>query len=330
MSTLKHLIHNMIESNLVEYEQIFEMVEMLELDEAVNSFNELPAAWKKKATSDGLGGKDSKVETLAATKKIKDANSILTVLRKALKTEGSALVWIEMNGDPLVAVNKSSYDNIFTLMYPQGDFVGKEVKIKHHNTGKWVRRLDKYIPASYYNHVEKNFKPREVVEEMWSVAYKTIKNINDSLETPRDSVFELAQEMKFEVRSLTVDENRKAVKAKRAQLKGRTGLGLGKAPEDSITKNRKDAVKKMVMAKIQPITDKIRSDIEAELEKAISGEKYNFNVVDEHLKKINRISSALNGYLKGSGKFTQSSWNDEKPVEKSFDIKWLVDALKDI
>lgn len=45
-NTLKPLIHNMIESYFSE-EPVFEMIEEIELEEAVNTFNDLPAAWKK-------------------------------------------------------------------------------------------------------------------------------------------------------------------------------------------------------------------------------------------------------------------------------------------
>ena len=321
---LRTLIDNMIESYIDE--EAFGITEMYQLDEAVEKFNELPPAWMKQATRSGLGGKDSKVEVLAATKKIKDVNSVINVLRKSLRREGAALVWIEMGGEPLVAVQKDSYANEYTLLYPQGSFVAKNVKVKHYGTGKWDRRMNKYIEARYYDTQERSFKPTEAVEQMWNVAWTTLKNINDAREAPKDSVWDLAQEMKFEVRMLTADENRQAVKASRLALKRGPGL---KGTQDSLTKNRKAAVEKVVMKKVQPIIDQIKSDVEAEVNKAIAGDKYDFKTVEDNLKRISNITSQLKRFMSGDGQLTKSRWKDEKP-ELSWDLDYLMKSIKDI
>lgn len=43
---LKPAIFNVVETFLSE-ESVFELTETFELEEAINTFNELPAAWKK-------------------------------------------------------------------------------------------------------------------------------------------------------------------------------------------------------------------------------------------------------------------------------------------
>jgi hypothetical protein len=327
---LKNLVFNMVESYLEE-ESIFELVETMQLDEAVDTFNELPAVWKKIATKGGaMGGKDSKVEIVAATKKIKSANNILSVLRKSLRRDGAALVWIEMNGDPLVAINKDMF-NEYTLLYPQGEFIAKNIRVKQYGTGKWDRRTNKYIPEKYYNTTARSFKPTEAVEKMWDVAYSTLKNINDAADDPKDNVWDLAQEMKFEVRMLTPDENRIELAKTRKNL--RTGGGLKSTEgKDSIVTNRKRALERIVNKKIGPIVEKIKSDVEAEVNKALSGEKYDFKVIDADLQRINRITSSLQRVLKDSDvKLKEYQWSDSTEGAKlDYKLKSIMDALKDV
>jgi hypothetical protein len=329
-NNLKNLVFSMVESYLEE-ESVFELVETIQLDEAVDTFNELPAAWKKVATrSDAKGGKDSKVEVLAATKTIKSADSILSVLRKSLRRDGAALVWIEMNGEPLVAINKDMF-NEYTLLYPQGEFIGKTIRVKQYGTGKWDRRTDKYIPEKYYNTTARSFKPTEAVEKMWDVAYSTLKNINDAADDPKADVWDLAQEMKFEVRMLTPDENRISVAKARKNLRDGGGLKSTKG-KDSLVANRKAALEKIVNKKIGPIVDKIKSDVEAEVNKALAGEKYDFKVIDSDLQRINRITASLQRVMKDSDvKLKEYQWSDSTEGAKlDYKLKSIMDALKDI
>jgi translation initiation factor IF-1 len=319
-NTIRPLIQNMIESYLSE-EFIFEMVELIELDEAVNTFNDLPPAWKKTATDGGRGGKDSKIEVLAATKKIKSADNIISTMRKAFRRDGAALVWIEMNGEPLVAVNKDLF-NKYTLLYPSGAFVTRKVRELQRGTGKYIASLKKYVPASYWESKERSLKPTDAAEEMWSIAYETLEKMNKDLEEPKASVFELAQEMKFEVRIMYPDETRLAKMADRKALKA--------GADSSIMKNRKAAVEKVVKQKINPIIDSIKAEVDTQVSNALEGKIFDFKEVEKELQRIGNISGRLQRILKSDDvRLKKSSWGDEK-AELNYDLKYLMDDLKEL
>lgn len=315
---LRPLLHDMIESYLSE-ETVFGLVNIIELEEAVNTFDDLPAAWKKTAAS--KGGKDSKIEVVAATKKIKSADNIISTMRKALRRDGAALVWIEMNGEPLVAVNKDMF-NEYTLLYPSGQFVTKKVRELHHGTGKYVARLKKYVPPSYWERESRSLKPTEAAEKMWSVAYETLDRMNKDLEEPRASVFELAQEMKFEVRIMYPDENRLAKMKERTAAK--SGMG------SDIMKNRKVAVEKVVKQKITPIIDRIKAEVDTQVSNALEGKRFDFKEVEKELQRIGSISGRLQRILKSDEvRLKKSSWGDEK-AELNYDLKYLMSDLKEL
>jgi translation initiation factor IF-1 len=324
-NTLKPLVFSLIETYLSE-EPVFEMIEEIELEEAVNTFNDLPAAWKKTATSKwgdgGKGGKDSKIEVLAATKTIKSAENIISTMRKALRRDGAALVWIEMNGEPLVAVNKDLY-NEYTLLYPSGEFVTKKVRKQQPGTGKYVGgRLGKYVPPRYWEHEERSLKPTDAAEKMWTVAYETLERMNKDLEEPKASVFELAQEMKFEVRIMYPDETRLAKMKERAAAK--SGMG------SDTMKNRKAAVEKVVKQKITPIIDRIKAEVDTQVSNALEGKRFDFKEVEKELQRIGSISGRLQRILKSDEvRLKKSSWGDEK-AELNYDLKYLMSDLKEL
>jgi translation initiation factor IF-1 len=330
--TLKPLIHNMIESYLSE-ELVFEMIEEIELDEAISTFNDLPAAWKKTATSKwgdgGKGGKDSKIEVLAATKTIKSADNIISTMRKALRRDGAALVWIEMNGEPLVAVNKDSM-NEYTLLYPSGQFVTKTVRQQQPGTGKFVGgRMGKYVPPRYWEHEQRSLKPTEAAEKMWTVAFETLENMNKALDEPKDSVFELAQEMKFEVRIMYPDENRLAKMKQRAIAQKGAGL-KGTSSDTSLIRNRKAAVEKVVKQKITPIIDRIKAEVDTQVSNALDGKRFDFKEVEKELQRIGSISGRLQRILKSDDvRLKSSSWGDEK-AKLNYDLKYLMNDLKEL
>jgi hypothetical protein len=321
-NTLKPLIHNMIESYLSE-EPVFEMIEEIELEEAVNAFNDLPAAWKKTAASKwsdgGKGGQDSKIEVLAATKTIKSAENIISTMRKALRRDGAALVWIEMNGEPLVAINKDQF-NEYTLLYPSGQFVTKKVRQLQPGTGKYVGRMGKYVPARYWEHEQRSLKPTEAAEKMWQVAFETLENMNKALDEPKASVFELAQEMKFEVRIMYPDENRLAKMKERSALK--------KGADSDIMKNRKTAVEKVVKQKITPIIDRIKAEVDTQVSNALEGKRFDFKEVEKELQRIGSISGRLQRILKSDEIRLKKGWSDR--AELDYDLKYLMSDLKEL
>ena len=316
---IKPIISNMIESFL---DNEFQIVEVFDLEEAVNTFNDLPAPWKKKAASihfGGPGGKDSKVEVIAATKKIKSASNIIFTMKKALRRDGAALVWIEMNGEPLVAVNKD-YDNSYTLLNPSGDFVTKTVRNKIRGTDKWDRKLKKYIPAQYRERQSRSLKPTEAAEKMWEVSYQTLKAMNKDLEEPRNSVFELAQEMQFEVRVMYPDESRISKRAERKDA--RSGV------DSDLIKNRKNTIEKAVKQKINPIVDKIKAEVDTQVSNALEGKQFDFKEVEKELRRINDVSIRLQRILKSEQVRLKKGWSDK--AELDYDLKSIMDSLKEL
>ena len=316
---IKPIVSNMIESFL---DNEFQIVEVFDLKEAVNTFNDLPASWKKKAASihsGGPGGKDSKVEVIAATKKIKSASNIISTMKKALRREGAALVWIEMNGEPLVAVNKD-YDNSYTLLNPSGKFVTKTVRDKIRGTDKWDRKLKKYIPAQYWERQSRSLKSTEAAEKMWEVAYQTLEAMNKDLEEPRNSVFELAQEMQFEVRVMYPDESRIAKRAERKDA--RSGV------DSDLIKNRKNTIEKAVKQKINPIVDKIKAEVDTQVSNALEGKQFDFKEVEKELRRINDVSSRLQRILKSEQVRLKTGWSDK--AELDYDLKSIMDSLKEL
>mgnify|MGYP005854081547 CR=1 FL=1 len=321
-NTLKPLVFNLIKSYLSE-EQVFEIIEEIELDEAVNTFNDLPAAWKRVATSkwEGKrGGQDSKIEVLAATKTIKSAENIISTMRKALRRDGAALVWIEMNGEPLVAINKNQF-NEYTLLYPSGEFVTKKVRQQQPGTGKYVGGgIGKYVPPRYWETEEKTLKPTEAAEKMWEVAFETLERMNKDLPKPKASVFELAQEMKFEVRIMYPDENRIAKMKERSASK--SGMN------SDIMKNRKAAVERVVKQKITPIIDRIKAEVDTQVSNALEGKRFDFKEIEKELQRIGSISGRLQRILMSDElRLKNSSWGDEK-AQLNYDLKHLMNDLK--
>ena len=319
---LKHLIRESIVDYVTESD--FEMIEVLELDEAINTFNDLPRAWKRRAANsfENKGGKDSKVEVLAATRKIKDVRSITNVLRKALRRDGAALVWIEMNGEPFVAVNKNSYENKYMLLYPSGDFVTKTVREKMRGTDKYDTRLQKYIPPKYWERKESSLRPTEAADKMWDVAFQTLEKMNSELDDPRDSVFDFAREMKFEVRIMYPDVKRAEKRAERKDT--RAGM------DSSLMKNRKVAIERMVRQKITPLIDNVKSQVDVQVNNALEGKNFDFKEVENALRRIGDVTGRLQRILKSDEvRLKKAYWNTEK-AQLDYDLRRLMNDLKEL
>jgi len=315
----------------------------VELDEAINTFNELPAAWKKHATTQGFGGQGSTVQTLASsTKALKTVDAIEKQLRIALNPGkrvegGSTLIWVELNGDPIMSVYRpASEENTVYLSGPEGKPETVRKSDKRHGTGKWDSRTQKYVPAEYYHYDQRSMKPTEALSIMFQAVNKTIRAMNDSLEEPHKDHFDVitADNVKIEIKSLTVDQNRVATKQARVAARGK-GVQVYKnkvtVNRDDLKANRKTVLKKWVGEKITPVVDEIKTDILTQIDNAIStGGKIDLKGVEQKLQQISSITRDLNRLTSGEDvSFSRNAqWGTSGHKTLDYGMSSLVDSLK--
>lgn len=311
--------------------------EVEQLDEAVTSFNALPGKWKAVATKAGFAGKDSSVTVHPDNRKVRTEAGFKSILRHALEGPAGTLTWVELNGEPLVAVVHNSYEKTVQLLYPSGEYFVKNVKFKADWSDKWVRTgprgsgQRRYVPPQYFDHTEKSLKLGEAVDTMWRIVFDTLKEVNSGLKTTKDLV-DLAKEMDFKVKSLTPDATRAE---KQAERKGNRALiqtqKSGQA-DAGIVANRKAVLTKFVRAKLDPAISAIKSDIEAQVDVAINGGKFDLAALEANLRKIGSISKSLQSAIaKENLRFTErSGWRDDGKAKVSWDMKYLMADLDKI
>lgn len=289
-----------------------------------------------------MGGEGSTVETLLSKTGAKTVESIESVMRKALNPKGasdtSALVWVELNGEPLLAAMRVA-ENEINLLKPEGVHVMQKKETKMHGTGKWSGRTQKYIPPVYNSYEARGMKPTEAVNHMFQAVNAVIRGLNSELETPHKDHFDVLNDQKItlEVKVLLVDRNRIKVAADRKAEKGglsayKGALG-GSAKNDTLKQNRKAVLEKYVKQKIDPILDSLKTDIAAQINTAIETGKP-LDVTDFN-KKISRISSivrSLASTLRDDDvRFSRNaSWGTSSQKTLNYSIDSLVSALKDL
>lgn len=315
-----------------------------QLDEAVSTFNELPAAWKKHATTQGLGGAGSTVKTLAtSTKALKTVDAIEKQLRIALNPgsrvgdEGATLIWVEVNGDPLFSVYRPAHEeNTVYLNGPEGTPATVTKHEKQYGTGKWDKRTQKYVPEKYYTRQERAMKPTEAVSVMFQGVNATIRAMNASLPEPHKDHFDVitADNVKIEIKSLSVDKGRIAVKQGRVAARGKdvqVYKNVAAPSNASLRANRKEALKKFVGQKITPVVDSIKADLASQIDAAIeSGGKIDLSGIEAKLKTVSSITGQLNRLVaKDNVEFAKGTWSDNNK-KLSYDMSYLVSALKSL
>lgn len=307
-----------------------------QLDEAIDNFQQLPDVWKKSAAKTGLAGQDSEVKVLATSAKAKDPTQVTNFMRKAITltrdTEGAAIAWVEFKGEPFVGVMKAQpFTNTpeYTILVPAGATTGSK-SVTAWGTGKWDRRLGKYIPPVYSKYTTHTFKPGDAAEQMWSVVRDFGLSIFNAIEgeKPKDW-FELIVGTPFTVKVLLADANRKEKKAERTAA--RAGANT------DIDTNKKAALKKLVSAKIDPIIDSVKADVQALVDKALAGQadgrqgSIDFSQVEKKLRKISSVVSALNSATSGKDKFraAERKWGSETgKVEPTWQFDSLMKSIE--
>ncbi len=319
---------------------------LVQLDEAVAAFNDLPGAWKKYSTFHGLGGEGSKVETILSKSGAASVDAIEKVMRKALNPKGasdtSALVWVEINGDPLLAAMRVG-ENEINLLKPSGEYSQQKQQSKMHGTGKWSGSANKYIPPVYSTYETRSMKPTEAVSNMFQAVNAVIRGINDSLEEPHKDHFDVLKthQITLEVKVLTVDRNREAIRKDRADAKGIKQSSMtyykpgapkpGAIAGDTIKTNRKAVLKKYVEQKIAPIVDGIKADVAAQIDAAIEGGKdIDLKGVQDKLATVGRIVRDLNSTIsRDNVEFSRNArFGTSGNKAASYEISSLIDALK--
>lgn len=201
------------------------------LNESANSFAELPPSWKKLAVSNKLGGENSAVETVATKNSLNKISMLETQLRKVVNSSVNYQIsWLEINGQEIVAVFSDSDrygKETFSVITSDGLKSKGTKSIKHFGTGKWNK--SGYISPKYYQIEKSHFTKAEAVYEVRHVLkYMSIDAFaTDEEKEDVDKFFRSAKAeeyleqflkgAKLEMKALTSDENRKALKDERRE-----------------------------------------------------------------------------------------------------------------
>ena len=309
--------------------QNFSNSNTVDIDESVTTFNDLPNSWKKVGAGryGSLGGPGSKVEVIAQSNKIKSLYGAKKFFKQAMSSNNYELVWIELEGDPLVALRvDSSYTSsrpIVQVFYPQGGQSSKKVYTKASYSGKWSGRLKKYIPPVYNSHVEKNLTKTDALAEVFSVFNKTLEATRDASDLPADTnLWDIAKGLNVEIRGLTPDDERKQKQRDRKAARN---------VEDAFSTQRKEIITKYVKDKLNPAIEKVKKNVGDQIDAAIAGDgKVDLSGIDTQLKNIQAVTKRL-AYImnKTNVKFSETRYGDNK-AKASFDVSYLMDTLKQL
>jgi hypothetical protein len=310
--------------------------ELSQFDEAPGALAALPDALKKLVANkwNKMGGENSEIVTVG-TVQGKSFPALNSLLRKAiLEVKNYVMVWVEMDGHVIAGVQGDPYgQNTFNLFFPDGSVMTKTDQVTVRGTGKWDRRLNKFVPPKYFNQQRRDMKSTEAQESLYGAIYGMYKNAQAEVGADVDNFL---QSHSFTVKGISVDKNRIAVAADRKAAK------VGD-PEGDL---QREALRKLIQRKLGPLIAEIRSVLpsEEDIMSAIDNPQTNRNggrlaaidtkLLDEKMQKLSAViyaaQSALSvgsSYYRGSN--PRSKDFNGKP-ELNYSTKALLDALNKI
>jgi hypothetical protein len=302
--------------------------------EAPGALAALPDPLKKIVAnkwSGGMAGENSQITTIG-TVSGKSFPELNRLLRKAiLEVKNYLMVWVEMDNKVIAGVISDKYgNNTFNLFFPDGSAITKTDQKTVHGTGKWDRRLDKYVPAQYYNSQRRDLKSTEAQESLYSAVYGMYKNAQADYGNEVDNFL---QSHSFVVRAISADMNRVAVAGARAQNKPASADAQQIALQQA-------ALRRLVQQKLEPIVASITASLPTvdDIMNVIDARESNRNggfkpidtaALDHKIQQINQIIRAAQ-YAIGSNTNAVSRNFSTKRPELSWSIQNLLKALKEI
>lgn len=321
MSFLDHL-----NESALNIDDLFESVEIIDeamLEEAINKFNDLPAAWKKLTTSGRNAGENSEIE-VKSTGRIKNKTALNKLLKQSLTdAEENAGVIIEIDGNPIMMVLQYYRDKKYRVVLNDGN-MKKVIK------SRWDRGT-RYSAGRMYTWQESDMRIQETIDAindtLRRIANIKINNAEDdeSKHTSNTSIEDTIAVLDITFKVLHRDAQRQAKQGERRDAK---------SDRDDFKNNARAVIKKFTAEHVSGLVDEIKeqlpkiSDVEELLNRAANGEKVVFDVkgIEERIKRLNRVLYYFEDAHK-DGKVKDKSWNGQS-AKLSWDMKQLVSILK--
>lgn len=304
------------------------------LVEALGNLGAIPKPWIKLATS-RLAGENSDVLTLDKVSGLKSISGLERFIHNVLKSGLSkyAMVWIEVNGEPIVTAIPDSYaSKQFSVLLPDGNWKTETDRKKAHGTDVFrsIGGVRKYIPAQYYNIERRTLKTNETIDAIRGLIAGIVNEVLGGTTSPdwnEEDWSRVLKGMSFEVKALTVDSNRLSIKQNRKSSR-EGGSGQGAA-------ERRAAIKKFTLNKIQPLISRIKSsvptekDIENLVDRALNGEDITLpkmGDISADLNKLQSISRRLASAVKDKANYNSKDYQGRASLD--WDVKYLMRAIE--
>lgn len=283
--------------------------------EAVENFNDLPAAWKKEVTRFNTAfGKDSKFQVIS--KRVSEYDKLSSEVNKSIiknaKNNGFSI--IEVNNEPfaLIIAHNSGGSFEYTVRTVDGKYLSDKV---------WVNGKARNNYHGYYE--EKRWmKPTQARDVVIREVYKLINAIQGP-NVDRDVVL---GKLNFTVKNITQDEVRKEKVVARSTAKfGRNS---------DITELQRKAIRKYAAKAIKEIVDDITKslpkikDVNELLDDALEGKPFELDAMKDVSAKSKELGNVLK-YFADAYKEVKYMPHNLSSSKYSFYKSLLVDAVKD-
>lgn len=282
---------SLTESHSVSEETENCILENYDLEEAVNSFADLPDTWKKIASAYDLkAGQNSKVTVIEEINKLKKVDDLFKFIRKVAKADG-ALKVIEVNGEPAVAIVRDKFDaGKYKVLKTDGNTIQRIERKIISGTGKWTGgKNGSFKPAKYRDAHYAYSNLSDTATHAYGVLLDIAKDVNGMLDEPfKDAydVFTVPGKFSFRAVAVHTDLERAGTAAERYALR---------QDRNSMTDVKQAALKKFITSKLAPSV-KVAEDKAREIfSDALAGKPYKISDLDAALKEVQKGISSLSG-----------------------------------
>lgn len=312
----KHLVSD---EGRVDY--IVESVSLDVLEEAIESFDELPNRWKKLLAMYHTAGENSKIETIRyATKNEASFNKAISdVFKKS--TELSYII-VEIQDQPFALMynNNNEYDpEKFTFTTLDGSKFSRNEYIKGTKKNNYKGY---YVPREY-------FKTNDAKDKLkYEIVAFGRKQLENGDEMTYDDVIKT---LNISVVLVKPDEQRIAKRADRRANKVFVG---------TLSANKKKVIRKFMSDVVENILDDINNssikfkDTNDLLDDILEGKNVDFNVLKDNqdliFNKFRDLSKILTAFKDAysSGKIMDTNYWDEKGKAGMY-TEYLLKVIKD-
>lgn len=282
MSFLNYLSEQQVQLDIVEL-----LIESEILEEQLNSFNDLPNAWKKNISFYNDAGENSKIIT--TNYKTKNESQFNKSISDAFKLSNEhSLIIISVFDQPFAMIynTQSEYDpekfKIITVN-------GSSIKHEHHtNMGR------KYDYKSYVN-TKEYFKTNAAKDKIKLELSLFAKSISSNEDDKKLTYSEIISNLDISISVVHADENRAEKRAERKENK--------KGATKSLTDNKKAVIRKFMKEVVTEIIEDIQKtvinvdDVDKILDDVINDKNVDItDIADKTKEKLSHLQRLLSQF----------------------------------